>query len=102
MAGVSLKDLSEILPTSLLPGYGEKVCLLLLLLCGVVLKKKNHTWLPLKYKNMIRTDKKSAGSGGSIEYDGWMEQVNDVILVSMVNYLLHFMLPFLCSSVPLN
>lgn len=76
MAGVSHKDLSEILPTSLLPGYGEKVCSLLLLLCGIVLKKTNHTWLPLKYKNLIKNDKKGIGIKGSIEYDGWIEQVN--------------------------
>ena len=76
MAGVSLKDLSEILPTSLLPGYGEKVCSLLLLLCGVVLKKTNHTWMPLKYKNLIKNDKKGIGNNGSLEYDGWIEQVN--------------------------
>ena len=76
MAGVSLKDLSEILPTSLLPGHGEKVCSLLLLLCGIVLKKTNHTWMPLKYKNLIKNDKKGIGNNGSIEYDDWIEQVN--------------------------
>ena len=79
MAGVSLKDLSEILPTSLLPGYGEKVCLLLLLLCGVVLKKKNHTWLPLKYENMIKNEKKSLNNKSNIECDGWIEQVISII-----------------------
>jgi hypothetical protein len=90
MAGVSLKDLSEILPTSLLPGYGEKVCLFLLLLCGVVLKKKNHTWLPLKYKNMIRNEKKSVGSNGYIEYDGWIEQVNSSVW--FFNWIDHYIL----------
>lgn len=99
MAGVSLKDLSEILPTSLLPGYGEKVCLLLLLLCGVVLKKKNHTWLPLKYKNMIRIEKKSGNSNGNIEYDGWIEQVLDSAIVFILKCLLYFILTFSCSSV---
>lgn len=99
MAGVSLKDLSEILPTSLLPGYGEKVCLFLLLLCGVVLKKKNHTWLPLNYKNMIRNEKKSVNSNGNIEYDEWIDQVINSVVVFILNYLLHFILTFFFSSV---
>ena len=90
MAGVSHKDLSEILPTSLLPGYGEKVCSLLLLLCGVVLKKTNHTWLPLKYKNLIKNDKKGIGNKGSIEYDGWIEQVIFYDFVFHLKLLLHF------------
>ena len=96
MAGVSLKDLSEILPTSLLPGHGEKVCLLLLLLCGVVLKKTNHTWSPLKYKNMIKKDKKSEGNNGNIAYDGWIEEVNTAVIFFYFEFF--YLILFECFS----
>jgi hypothetical protein len=35
--GMSTQDLSDILPTALIPGYGEKVCMFLLSLCGIAL-----------------------------------------------------------------
>ena len=59
IAGVSQKDLIDILPTSLIHGYGEKVCTFLLLLCSLALIKTNHTWAPLIYKNLIKNDAKN-------------------------------------------
>ena len=54
VAGVSPKDLTDILPTSLIHGYGEKVCTFLLLLCSLALIHSNHTWAPLSYKNFTK------------------------------------------------
>ena len=60
-AGVAAKDLSDILPTALISGHGEKVCALLLALCGRALAATKHAWLPLKYTSLVV----AAGSGGS-------------------------------------
>jgi hypothetical protein len=59
VAGVNPTDLSDILPTSLTHGYGEKVCSFLLLLCGIALMKTNHTWAPFGYKNTVRNGNKT-------------------------------------------
>jgi hypothetical protein len=60
-AGVPAQDLADILPTALIAGHGEKVCTLLLALCGRALAAAKHTWLPLKYSSFVV----AAGSGGS-------------------------------------
>ena len=92
VAGVPLKDLSDILPTALILGYGEKVCSFLLLLCGLALIKTNHTWSPLTYKSMVRdktvVEGKSqaagpGGVGGAGGAGGWVENVSTRIDIYM-------------------
>ena len=77
MAGVAAKDLSDILPTSLIYGYGEKTCSLLLMLCEILLLKIKHSWLPFKYDSQSRDiEKKNKHQNG--KGSGWIEDVSTV------------------------
>lgn len=50
-AGIPSTELSEVIPTSLLPGYGEKVCTFLLLLCDRALAASGKLGKALVYHN---------------------------------------------------
>lgn len=49
MAGISLQEIKEILPTNLLTGYGEKVCMFLNLLADRALTARQINGRPLSY-----------------------------------------------------
>ena len=104
IAGVSQKDLIDILPTSLIHGYGEKVCTFLLLLCSLALIKTNHTWAPLIYKNLIKNDAKNNDKDDHNENNkrnnqiSWREDVRSVfvfLFLSFCSYLFLLIFSFL-------
>ena len=75
VSGVPSRDLSEILPTALITGHGEKVCTFLLALCSCALVVTQHTWQPFRYTyfsmNKPRTHSTMTnGSSGSNDNHG--------------------------------
>ena len=78
MAGVAPKDLSDILPTSLIYGYGEKTCSLLLMLCEILLLKIKHSWLPFKYESQSGEIEGKNKNKNFAKSSGWIEDVSTV------------------------
>jgi hypothetical protein len=56
LCGVSPSELADILPTALIQGYGDKVCVFLTYLTKRALITAKHTWSPLTYKHMVRNE----------------------------------------------
>lgn len=75
ISGVPSRDLSEILPTALITGHGEKVCTFLLALCSCALVVTQHTWQPFRYtyfsmKQSRTTQSSTMKTGGSSGNNG--------------------------------